>query len=41
MDLKKFTIKAQEAINGAIDSASRNGQQAIEPVHLLAGVIYI
>lgn len=39
MDLKKFTIKAQEAINGAIDSASRNGQQAIEPVHLLAGVM--
>lgn len=39
MNLEKFTIKAQEAINNAIDSAQRHGQQAIEPVHLLAGVI--
>lgn len=39
MNLEKFTIKAQEAINNAIDSTQRHGQQAIEPVHLLAGVI--
>ncbi len=39
MNLEKFTIKAQEAIQNAIDSAQRNGQQALEPVHLLAGVI--
>ena len=39
MNLEKFTIKAQEAINNAIDSAQRHGQQAIEPVHLLAGVL--
>ena len=38
MNLEKFTIKAQEAINNAIDSTQRHGQQAIEPVHLLAGV---
>ena len=38
MNLEKFTIKAQEAVQNAIDSARRNGQQAIEPVHLLAGV---
>lgn len=39
MNLEKFTIKAQEAIQNAVDSAQRNGQQALEPVHLLAGVI--
>lgn len=39
MNLEKFTIKAQEAINNAIDSMQRHGQQAIEPVHLLAGVL--
>lgn len=39
MNLEKFTIKAQEAINNAIDSTQRHGQQAIEPVHLLVGVL--
>ena len=39
MNLEKFTIKAQEAINNAIDGTQRHGQQAIEPVHLLAGVL--
>ena len=39
MNLEKFTIKAQEAINNAIDSTQRHGQQAIEPAHLLAGVL--
>ena len=39
MNLEKFTIKAQEAINNAIDSTQRHGQQAIDPVHLLAGVL--
>ena len=39
MNLEKFTIKAQEAINNAIDSTQRHGQLAIEPVHLLAGVL--
>lgn len=39
MNLEKFTIKAQEAINNAIDSTQRHGQQAIEPVYLLAGVL--
>lgn len=41
MNLEKFTIKAQEAINNAIDSTQRHGQQAIEPVHLLAGVLKV
>ena len=39
MELEKYTIKAQEAVKSAVDSASRNRQQAIEPVHLLFGVI--
>ena len=39
MELEKYTIKAQEAVKSAVDGASRNRQQAIEPVHLLFGVI--
>ena len=39
MELEKYTIKAQEAVKSAVDSVSRNRQQAIEPVHLLFGVI--
>ena len=39
MTFDKFTIKAQEAVQSAINNAQRNGQQAIEPVHVLAGVM--
>lgn len=39
MTLDKFTIKAQEAIQAAIGLASRNGQQVIEPLHILEGVM--
>ena len=39
MTFEKFTIKAQEAIQSAINIAQRNGQQTIEPVHILAGVM--
>ena len=39
MTFDKFTIKAQEAVQSAINIAQRNGQQTIEPVHILAGVI--
>ncbi len=39
MTLDKFTIKAQEAIQAAVGLASRNGQQVVEPLHILAGVI--
>ncbi|GAB4206086.1 MAG: ATP-dependent chaperone ClpB [Bacteroidia bacterium] len=38
MNLDKFTIKAQEAIQQAVQIASENGQQAIESAHLLKGV---
>ena len=39
MTLEKFTIKAQEAVQEAVNTAQRNGQQTIEPIHLLAGVM--
>ena len=39
MTFDKFTIKAQEAVQSAINIAERNGQQTIEPVHILAGVM--
>ena len=39
MTLEKFTIKAQEAVQEAVNTAQRNGQQTIEPVHLLAGIM--
>ena len=39
MNFNKFTIKAQEAIQEAVNIANSNGQQVIEPVHLLGGVL--
>ena len=39
MNLNNFTIKAQEAFQQAVQLATQNGQQAIEAVHLLKGVI--
>ena len=39
MTLDKFTIKAQEAVQQAVNTAQLNGQQAIEPVHILKGVM--
>ena len=39
MTLDKFTIKAQEAVQEAVNTAQLNGQQVIEPVHILKGVL--
>jgi len=39
MTLDKFTIKAQEAVQQAVNLAQLNGQQAIEPIHLLKGML--
>lgn len=39
MTLDKFTIKAQEAIQEAVNAATAGGQQVIEPVHLLKGIM--
>ena len=39
MTLDKFTIKAQEAVQQAVNTAQLNGQQVIEPVHILKGIL--
>ncbi|SES74645.1 ATP-dependent chaperone ClpB [Prevotella sp. kh1p2] len=39
MTFDKFTIKAQEAVQEAVNTAQRAGNQAIEPVHLLQGIM--
>ena len=41
MNLDKFTIKSQEAIQEAINSVQQNNQQMIEPLHLLHGVMKV
>jgi len=41
MNFDKFTIKAQQAVQHAVDRATQGGQQAITPVHLLAGVLAV
>lgn len=35
MNFNKFTIKAQESVQGALDMASNRNHQALEPYHLL------
>ena len=39
MTFDKFTIKAQEAVQSAVNKAQMAQNQAIEPVHLLAGIM--
>ena len=39
MTLDKFTIKAQEAVQQAVNTAQLSGQQVIEPAHILKGVM--
>ena len=39
MTFDKFTIKAQEAVQAAVNTAQQSGQQSIEPVHLLKGIL--
>ena len=41
MNFNNFTIKSQEAVQEAVNLTQTRGQQAIEPVHLLAGVLKI
>ena len=41
MNMNKFTIKAQEAIQEAVNRVQRQGQQTIEPEHLLAGILKV
>ena len=39
MTIDKFTIKAQEVVQQAVNIARQNGQQSIEPVHLLKSLM--
>ena len=39
MTFDKFTIKAQEVVQQAVNTAQQNGQQTIEPVHILKGIL--
>ncbi len=39
MNFNNFTIKSQEAVQKAVEVARRNGNQAIEPAHLLKGIL--
>ena len=41
MNFDKFTIKAQQAVQQAAERATQQGQQAITPLHLLAGVLLV
>ena len=41
MNMDKYTIKAQEAVQEALKRVQRQGQQAIEPEHLLSGVMQV
>ena len=41
MNFNNFTIKSQEAMQQAVNLVQSRGQQAIEPEHLLAGVLKV
>ena len=39
MNFNKFTNKAQEAVQEAVNIAQEHGQQVIEPAHIMGGII--
>jgi ATP-dependent Clp protease ATP-binding subunit ClpB len=41
MNLNNYTIKSQEAIQQAVQLVTANGQQAIEPAHILKGILEV
>jgi ATP-dependent Clp protease ATP-binding subunit ClpB len=41
MNLNNYTIKSQEAIQQAVTIATANGQQAIEPAHILKAILEV
>ena len=41
MNFDNFTIKAQEALQKAVNKATTNRQQAVEPIHLLSGILSV
>ena len=41
MNINKYTIKSQEALQAAIELARKQGNQVIEPAHLLHGLLSV
>lgn len=41
MNFNNFTIKAQEAVQEAVNLVQQHGQQTIEPAHLMAGILKV
>ena len=41
MNLNNYTIKSQEAIQQAVQLVMENGQQSIEPAHILKGILLV
>ncbi len=41
MNLNNYTIKSQEAIQQAVQLSTNHGQQAIEPAHILKGILEV
>ena len=41
MNFNNFTIKAQEAVQEAVNLVQQLGQQTIEPAHLMAGILKV
>ena len=41
MNFNNFTIKAQEAVQEAVNLVQQLGQQSIEPAHLMAGILKV
>ena len=41
MNFNNFTIKSQEAVQEAVNLVQSRGQQAIEPEHLMAGLLKV
>jgi ATP-dependent Clp protease ATP-binding subunit ClpB len=41
MNFNNFTIKAQEAVQEAVNLVQQFGQQTIEPAHLMAGILKV
>lgn len=41
MNLNNFTLKSQEAVQHALQIVTNNGQQSIEPAHILKGILEV
>ena len=41
MNFNNYTIKAQEAVQEAVNLVQQQGQQVLEPAHLMAGILKV